>query len=256
MSLTSPKPTILLLQGSFQLPEVYHKLKTALEATGFPVVQPSLPSLCGQDEPDFASKNLRTDADEVQSVLRRLVEEEKRHVLVLMHSYGGLVGIEAIPEELTRKSRQSRGLEGGVIHLFFFSAFVLAEGQSVLSAFGESPNNDLRPNGRFCLKDPGPKMYSDLPQEEADYWTAKVVDQSHGVEETKLTRAAYRYVPSTYVVCEKDQAVPPQVQEMFGTSAGATLLRLDSGHSPQLSKTDELVGMVAEFANRVMAQSN
>ncbi|KAK8139376.1 alpha/beta-hydrolase [Apiospora sp. TS-2023a] len=158
-------PTILLIQGSFQRPEVYHKLNAALEAAGFPVVQPHLPSLCGQDEPDFASKNLGTDADQVQSFLRHLVEEDNRKVLVMMHSYGGLVGIEAIPVELSRQHRKSRGLEGGVVHLFFFSAFVLAEGQSVLGAFGESPNNDLRPNGRFCLKDPGPKMYSDLPQE-------------------------------------------------------------------------------------------
>ncbi|KAK7908769.1 hypothetical protein PG985_016072 [Apiospora marii] len=255
MSCTSPMPTILLLQGSFQLPEVYHKLQGALEAAGFPVVQPHLPSLCGQDEPDFASKNLSTDAGKVQSVLRPLVEEESLSVLVLLHSYGGLVGIEAIPEELSRQHRKTRGLAGGVIHLFFFTAFVLAEGQSVLSAFGESPNNDLKPNGRFCIKDPGPKMYSDLPVEEADYWAARVVDQAHGVEETTLTRAAYRYIASTYVVCEKDQAVPPQVQEMFGSNAGATLLRLDSAHSPMLSKTDELVGLVSEVACQAMVQS-
>ncbi|KAK7949524.1 alpha/beta-hydrolase [Apiospora saccharicola] len=40
MSPTSPpKPTILLLQGSFQVPEVYHKLSVALETAGFPVIQ-------------------------------------------------------------------------------------------------------------------------------------------------------------------------------------------------------------------------
>lgn len=215
MSAITPKPTILLLQGSFQLHEVYRKLHVALEAARFPIVQPSLPSLCGQDEPDFALKNLGTDADEVQSVLRRLFEEDNRDVLVLMHSYSGLVGVEAIPEELSRQHRKGRG------HLFFFSAFIVAQGQSVLGTFGESPNNDLRPNGPFCLKDPGPKIYSDLPPEEADYWAAKVVDKSHAVQETVLTRAAYRYVPSTYVICEKDQAVPPQVQEMFGPQAGA-----------------------------------
>jgi len=61
-----------------------------------------------------------------------------------MHSYGGLVGSEATIEELSYINRQARGPPGGVIHLFFYAAFLLQEGQSVLSAFGESPNNDVK----------------------------------------------------------------------------------------------------------------
>jgi len=59
-----------------------------------------------------------------------------------MHSYGGVVGSEAIPQYLSFKSRKERGLKGGVIHLFFFSALLLDEGQSFLSAIGESPAHD------------------------------------------------------------------------------------------------------------------
>ena len=61
-----------------------------------------------------------------------------------MHSYGGLVGGEATTEELSYAKRQAEGLPGGVIHFFLYSAFLLEEGQSVLSAFGESPNNDVK----------------------------------------------------------------------------------------------------------------
>lgn len=76
--------------------------------------------------------------------LIRLIEYEFKTVVVVMHSYGGLVGSEAIPPGLTFLDRKKRGLKGGVIHLFFFAAFLLEVGQSVLSAFGESPNNDVR----------------------------------------------------------------------------------------------------------------
>ena len=76
--------------------------------------------------------------------LIRLIEYEFKTVVVVMHSYGGLVGSEAIPLDLTFLDRGKRGLKGGVIHLFFFTAFLLEVGQSVLSAFGESPNNDVR----------------------------------------------------------------------------------------------------------------
>ncbi|KAK8085680.1 alpha/beta-Hydrolase [Apiospora hydei] len=133
------QPTILLLQGSFQLPEVYGRLTAALEKRGFPVVHPTLPSLSGQDETDFASKSLATDADQAQSILRRLVEDEHCNVLVLMHSYGGLVGTEGVPEDLSWSNRKSRGLAGGVFHLFFFAAFILAEGRAAAVSGGVRP---------------------------------------------------------------------------------------------------------------------
>ena len=64
-------------------------------------------------------------------------------MVVAMHSYGGLVGSEAVPEDLSYTKRQSLNLPGGVIHLFYFNGFILSEGQSVLGVFGESPNNNV-----------------------------------------------------------------------------------------------------------------
>ena len=250
MASTHTQPTILLVQGSFQLPDVYEKLTKALKSRGYPVVHPHLPSLLDPDKPDFASKTLSTDALAIQSVLQRLVEEETRDILVLMHSYGGLVGIEAVLEQFSREWHRARGLAGGVFHLFFVAGFILSPGESVLDVFGESPNNDIRAGGRFRIKNPAQTLYSDLPPEEAEERAAKIIDQSYAVQTTKLTRAAYRYVPSTYVVCENDQGPPPQFQEMLGKNAGAAMLRISSGHSPMLSKTEELADMVAAAAQR------
>jgi hypothetical protein len=61
-----------------------------------------------------------------------------------MHSYGELVGSNAIAKELSFSHRDAAGEPGGVVHLFYLAAFVLAEGQSVMGAFGESPSNDVR----------------------------------------------------------------------------------------------------------------
>jgi hypothetical protein len=54
------------------------------------------------------------------------------------------VGSNAISEELSFSYRRSHDLPGGVIHLFYFTAFILGEKQTVLGAFGESPNNDVK----------------------------------------------------------------------------------------------------------------
>ena len=135
---------IVVVQGSFQTPLVYEKLFFGLSSRGYAVNHPELPSCTNPDDILFPTRTLIDDATAVQEVVRLQVEQHGKIVLLAMHSYGGLVGSEAIPEDLSYSYRKAQGLPGGVIHLFYFAAFLLQEGQSVLSAFGESPNNDVR----------------------------------------------------------------------------------------------------------------
>lgn len=64
------------------------------------------------------------------------------------------------------------------------------------------------------------------------------------MQTTAITNEGFRYVHSTYVVCENDRGPPPQYQEMFGKTAGSDVLKLSSGHSPMLSHTEKLVEMI------------
>ena len=79
----------------------------------------------------------------MQAELVELVEKQEKTVVIIMHSYGGLVGSEAIPENLAYEFRRSKGLTGGVSYLILYAAFILGVGQSVLGVFGESPSNDI-----------------------------------------------------------------------------------------------------------------
>lgn len=73
------------------------------------------------------------------------------------------------------------------------------------------------------------------------------------MQTAKLTRAAWRYVPSTYLICENDHAAPPQYQEMFAASAKARVEKCTSGHSPHLSQPEMLVHKVHEAAQKAVA---
>lgn len=136
-------PVILLVQGSFQSPTVYQQLTQSLQALGYVTTHPRLPSCTNTDDPDFPKTTLVDDALAVRLELIRQVEYEGKTVVVAMHSYGGLVGSEAIPEDLSYTKRRSSGLQGGVVHLFYLCAFILDKGQSVLDTFGESPTNHV-----------------------------------------------------------------------------------------------------------------
>ena len=99
-------------------------------------------------------------------------------------------------------------------------------------------------------------LYNDLPPSVASFWASRLVVQSYKVQTTELTHAAWRYVPSTYLICENDQAAPPQYQGMFAATAGAHIERCSSGHSPHLSQPEMLVGKIHDVAQDVIARSS
>jgi alpha-beta hydrolase superfamily lysophospholipase len=144
-STSDPKDVaIVVIQGSFHTPQAYHELTERLKHYGHATFQPKLPSCSKTGDADFPSKTLHDDSAVVKIIVEQLVNEQKRAVFVVMHSYGGLVGSNAISKELSFAYRKQAGLLGGVIHLHYIAAFVLDVGQTVLGTFGESPNNDVK----------------------------------------------------------------------------------------------------------------
>ncbi|THV52161.1 hypothetical protein BGAL_0087g00210 [Botrytis galanthina] len=255
-SASKNKATIVVVQGSFHTPVAYEALRKHLTSLGHLAIHPILPSCTNIEDPAFLSITLIDDALAVRLEITRQVEYADNLVLVAMHSYGGLVGSEAIPEDLTYTYRKARGLPGGVIHLYYFSAFILPIGQSVLGAFGESPNNDVRPDGRFGILNGASILYNDLSDSDAQYWESQLILQSYNVQKTKLTRAAYTYLPSTYLICENDQAAPSAYQEMFATTAGAQVDRCNAGHSAMLSQTALLAEKISIAAELAIQEAN
>ena len=64
--------------------------------------------------------------------------------------------------------------------------------------------------------------------------------------ETPLQYAALKDIPSTYVICEKDNAMTPAVAEWLISSCQVPceVLRIDSSHSPFLSMPHRLAAIV------------
>ena len=125
------QPTVLFIHGAWHSPNHFKRVRDLFEANGFPTSCPSQPTFGGPP-----SMKMYEDAECIRLELKRLIEDEGKDVIIVMHSYGGVVGTEAVHESFAKEIRGSKRLPGGVLHLLYMCAFVLPLGDSLGSAFG------------------------------------------------------------------------------------------------------------------------
>lgn len=74
------------------------------------------------------------DAQFIRGELELLIDQGQDVVLV-MHSYGGVVGTQAAAG-LGKVERQNKGQKGGIIRLFYACSFILPLGHHLCTALG------------------------------------------------------------------------------------------------------------------------
>ncbi|EKG15210.1 hypothetical protein MPH_07544 [Macrophomina phaseolina MS6] len=126
----SNKPTIVFAPGAWHTPDCFDLVREQLHARGWATEAVAYPSV-GAEPPN---KGLAEDAAAVRAVLERLADEGKEIVLTV-HSYGGLVGQNAV-EGLGYKQRQAAGKKGGVIQFVYLAAFVAPKGATIKQMLG------------------------------------------------------------------------------------------------------------------------
>ena len=130
--MASTKPTIVLVPGSFcsaalLWDAVIDKLHNAVyDAIAVELQTVSPPSTA-------PAKTMADDAAHIHGIVEALANDEKE-VLVVMHSYGGIPGTQAV-KGLTRKERQEQGKAGGVTGLVYVSSLLINEGESSEDSF-------------------------------------------------------------------------------------------------------------------------
>lgn len=80
------KPTILLVPGAWQPSDAFDPLRQLLAQRGYESVAVDHPSVGGEP----ADQTLDTDVASLRSTLTRLIDNEAKEVVVLLHSYGTL----------------------------------------------------------------------------------------------------------------------------------------------------------------------
>jgi pimeloyl-ACP methyl ester carboxylesterase len=222
MSTTSARPTLLLVHGAWHRSSCWAKLQKTLAAQGWESQTVDLPST----GTGIRTAGLHEDARVIGERLRRI----DGPVAVVSHSYSGL------------PVTQEAGDHPNVTRLVYLASYLPAVGQSMYELHGIPAPDD--PSGNFPLIDnPRVSLYGDLSDDEAENAVGQLVEQSHRSFVEKVTRAAWKTIPTTYIVCEKDQAIPPSLQETMSAHA-TNVERLSTNHSPFLSAPGELTTLL------------
>ncbi|MFF7209042.1 alpha/beta hydrolase [Streptomyces sp. NPDC008238] len=221
-------PSLLLVPGAWHKPEHLRLLVGELPDVDVRTV--ALTS-CGDDP--GALGDMYSDA----AAVRAAVEAVDGPVVVVAHSYGGIPTTQALAGA------------AGVKSIVYLAGFQLDAGDSLLSSVGGEPASWWefhRQEGAgdfLTVADPVDVFYTDVDRGLAEEAAAAMGYQSYVANTQELTAVAWRTIPSTYIVCEADHALPPLVQEVFARRADRTL-RLASSHSPFLSRPSELARLV------------
>ncbi|KAH6642854.1 Alpha/beta hydrolase fold-1 [Boeremia exigua] len=252
---------ILFISGGWHTPQSYTKLTKALSSSGFKVHIPALGSTSDARPP---SGDLESDTAIIRSYAENLATDGHEFV-VLMHSYGGQVGTNAL-SGLSVSSRSKQGLAGGVSHLVYMSATAVAEGKSMVDTVRAFGHEELMPlafdvaDDKSCVhRDPKLLVIGadgDVSEEEKDEyvktferWNAHCMYQP-----ITAARAAWRDAPVSYIYLTADMTVPLDYQKSFvggmeKEGVQVQTVSIDTGHCPNLTRPNEVVEIVRKIAD-------
>ena len=211
----------------------WHRTGELLAERGVASVAPTLPS-CGETGGTVGPGGPGLPED--VAAVRRVLEAGDEPTVVVGHSYGGIVTTEA-----------AAGVDT-VHHLLFVSSYLPEIGQS-LSSFGDgdpAPFLDIdAAGGTFTVRPDAlaETFLQDCDAEIQHQALGRTARQSLQVLGQPVGSAAWRSVPSTYLVCAQDRGTPVERQREFAERAGGAV-ELEAGHHPFLSQPDAVRDLV------------
>jgi pimeloyl-ACP methyl ester carboxylesterase len=214
---------VVLVHGAFHGAWCWDGVRAALDERGISSHAVELPL-----------QGLAADA----TVARTAIEAAGPGVVVVAHSYGGVVVSEA-----------ATGVPG-VRALVYLAAFMLEPDEdelSLLSAHGSELLSSLVPTDSGVAVDPA-KAHRVFYGDSTPKAVAAIIPRLRpvGGDGSRSTREpAWKSFPSIYVVCTNDAALPVAAQRRMSARAG-TVVEWPTDHSPFLTRPDAVADLLAD----------
>lgn len=182
-------------------------------------------------------------ADDV-AVTKRAIAAAKNPVVLVGHSYGGVVITEA-------------GNDPKVASLAYIAAFAPDAGESVDTLIANPPPGApvppiLPPQDGFLFLDRAKfaaSFAADVEPELAQFMADSQVPWGVEALAGKVTQPAWKSKPTYYLVASDDHMIPPPAQRAMAERAGATVAETSGSHAFYVSKPAEVVRLIEQAAN-------
>ena len=181
-------------------------------------------------------------ADDVAAT-RRVIAAQTGPVVLVGHSYGGVVITEA-------------GNDAKVGALVYIAAFAPDRGESVAAlirdpAPGVPVPPILPPQDGLLLLDRerfAASFAGDLDAEKAAFLADSQVPWGMAALEGAVTEPAWKNKPSWYLVATEDRMIPPPAQRAMAQRAGATVVEVAGSHAIYVSQPARVAALIEEAA--------
>ncbi|QYX82199.1 alpha/beta fold hydrolase [Streptomyces akebiae] len=230
---TTPKPTVVLVHGAFADASGWSGVVSRLRKAGYPVVAPANPL-----------RGLQSDAGYLASLLGTIDGPK----IVVGHSYGGAVVTEAaasVPE---------------VKALVYVAAFMPDKGEALGELADRFPGSELNPAlevlpdgaGHHDVAIKPDKFHdvfaADLPRSTTSVLAVSQRPVSLAAFGSTAQAAAWRTIPSWFLVATEDKTISPALERFQAERAGSHTVEVDSSHVVMMSHPDKVTSLIKSAA--------
>lgn len=186
-------------------------------------------------------------ADDVATT-RRVVAAQRSPVILVGHSYGGVVITQA-------------GNDPKVVGLVYIAAFAPDRGESVAALIKDPPPGApvppiLPPQDGYLFLDRNKfaaSFAADVPRAKAEFMADSQVPWGLEALNGTVTEAAWRNKPSWYLIATDDKMIPPAAQEFMSKRAGSTVAQARGSHAVYVSQPQAVAALIEKAATAVRA---
>lgn len=230
---TAAKPTIVLVHGAFADASGWDAVIRILQAKGYEV---------------SAVQNPLTSYEVDVEMTKRLIDAQKGATVVVAHSYGGAVITEAAAGNPNVKA------------LVYLAAFANDAGEplgKLLEKYPSKAVESFRPDAAGLLYIDRAKFHDifaqDLPLAQTNVMAVTQKPLANSAFGATAKAAAWRTVPSWFVVAQNDNVIPPDLERFFAKRMGAKTTEIKSSHAVFMSHPKEVAAIIESAARAATA---
>jgi pimeloyl-ACP methyl ester carboxylesterase len=191
-------------------------------------------------------QNSTSSLDDDVAATKRVLAGQKGPVVLVGHSYGGVVITEA-------------GNDPKVAGLVYIAAFAPDKGESVATLIKDPPPGApvppiLPPEDGYLSLDRAKFAASfagDLPKDKAQFMADAQVPWGVSALTGTISEPAWKTKPSWYLIATDDRMIPPDAQRAMSKRAGSTVIESKGSHAVYVSQPEAVAAIIRTAAQAV-----